>query len=92
MKKIIYILVILAILGLMFGCGQQKQPVVVDDQVDGSAADTAIEPASQTDAEPTTSPATNPSGAQTSVTQEELDQLKTDLEGMEIEDLEGISS
>lgn len=89
MKRIIFITGIILILGLLLsGCANRPQDNPAQDigQEEATAV-VATEPA-QPDEETTTNPPSNVS----SITQEDLDKLKADIENLEAEDLGGLSN
>ena len=100
MKKTAIIIGILLVMAVMVACQPQKkdaaaqQPAVQKAEETGqtaveekSAADTSVADA-ESAAEQAESTASKP---QATVSQQDLDQLKNDIEGMEFEDLEGLS-
>jgi len=93
MKKTAIIIGILLVMAVMVACQPQKkdaaapQPAVQKAEETGQTADTAVADAGSA-AEQAESTASKP---QATVSQQDLDQLKNDIEGMEFEDLEGLS-
>lgn len=89
MKRIIYITGIILILSLLLsGCANRPQEDQTQDAGQEEATKVvATEPAQQDDLT-TISPPPNVS----SITQEDLDKLKTDIENLEAEDLGGLSN
>jgi len=100
MKKTAIIIGILLVMAVMVACQPQKkdaaapQPAVQKAEETGqtaveekSAADTSVADA-ESAAEQAEATASKP---QATVSQQDLDQLKNDIEGMEFEDLEGLS-
>jgi len=63
------------------------KPVVYEVPAEGEEA----EPEVETEANETEEPEAEEAPADVGVTQEELDQLKADIEGMDVEDLGGLS-
>lgn len=88
MKRIIYITGIILILSLLLsGCANRPQDNPAQDMGQEEATKVvATEPAQQDDI--TATPPSNVS----SITQEDLDKLKADIENLEAEDLGGLSN
>lgn len=88
MKKIVCLTGLILLVGLLFcGCADQQPQEKTDDaQPEETATEVSAESATDLpDQQETT-------GNVSSVTQEELDKLKADIEGLEAEDLGGLSS
>ena len=98
MKKIVCLTGLILLVALLFcGCADQQPQEKTDDaQPEETATEVSAE--SSTVESGTTESATDlldqqeTTGNVSSVTQEELDKLKADIEGLEAEDLGGLSS
>ena len=100
MKKILLILGLILVIGLV-SCTPIQEPVTENNEVETDGPTPADLPEEEDEPmeepeEPKTrdsEPATEPENKEVAptVSKEELDQLKEDLEGMEFEDLGGLS-
>lgn len=98
MKKIVCLTGLILLVGLLFcGCADQQPQEKTDDAQPKETA-TEVSAESSTVESGTTESATDlpdqqeTTGNVSSVTQEELDKLKADIEGLKAEDLGGLSS
>lgn len=102
MKRMIFAILIIATMLLVSGCAQngdvaeeEMHDVVVEDTTDGSedvddtVDDTVLDDPAETIPEDEGTP-TEPDN-KTPISQEDLDELKEELEGLEFEDMGGLS-
>lgn len=89
MKKLIFML---AVLVLLIGCAQQIETQKENQEDNQTAVEDGTETPTETQEPETQEPeAENKTTTETGVSQEDLDNLKADLEDLEAEDLGGLT-